>query len=327
MRHFLLLFPVFFSLAASAQESAFDYQLGGRLHLDYNHSKLNGDTDESEWQARRLWLEGSITWNEDWLFKLQQKLGEVGGGDQEDAYIRYLGWGDKAQLTLGKHYEPFGLEAQTSGNNILMLQASAISRTFTAGRQPGISLQGSYNTGFNYGVGLFQDETQDREIALSGRVGQSWSQSAEDLFFVGLGYSQRANETHMLALQSVMVVDSLHLQAEYFDGQKLGAERSGYYLQTGWILTGESRTYRNGILSALSPENDKGAIELVARYENGDGNWTDVELGNSDASGISLGLNWYLNPKLRLAANHSIAERKNSDDDGSETRLRMQILF
>jgi phosphate-selective porin OprO/OprP len=81
---------------------------------------------------------------------------------------------------------------------------------------------------------------------------------------------------------------------------------SGWYVQAGGFLTGESRIYKKGTWDKVKPNNKKlGAWEVFARAEG----------LNFDNSGISdatrnkgniynLGVNWYPNDILRISANY-----------------------
>ena len=102
---------------------------------------------------------------------------------------------------------------------------------------------------------------------------------------------------------------------------------SGYYLQAGYFLTGESRPYSGGKFKRPKPEGKGGAWEIVARYEDGDGNHSDIELGADDATAYTLGVNWYAHKNVKFGVNYTDGESNTSDDDGSEFRVRFQLTF
>lgn len=114
---------------------------------------------------------------------------------------------------------------------------------------------------------------------------------------------------------------NLYVQAEYFD---ISVERrssalpdpdfSGWYIQTGWVLTGEARRY-NAAGGFDGPRAAKpfdlkagtwGAWELAARYSVLDLNYRENDppaLGSvrgGEQSIFSLGLNWYVNNGVTL---------------------------
>lgn len=85
-----------------------------------------------------------------------------------------------------------------------------------------------------------------------------------------------------------------------------------FYVQMGWALTGESRTYKgsDGEFKRLKPRNDFslakgtwGAWELAARYDQVDLNDGDILGGEQKRA--TLALNWYLNENVRLMADYS----------------------
>jgi phosphate-selective porin OprO/OprP len=98
----------------------------------------------------------------------------------------------------------------------------------------------------------------------------------------------------------------------------------GWYVQGGWVLTGENRPYNPGEARIDAPKMNYnfnpsagtwGAFELVARYSDLDLNYHTCGLGhpvpaspancfdavNGGHQKIStIGLNWYLNPDIRV---------------------------
>jgi len=86
---------------------------------------------------------------------------------------------------------------------------------------------------------------------------------------------------------------------------------SGYYAQASYFLTGESRNYNPAIarFDRVTPRNNVGhgggwgAFELTARISNL--NFDDgAQFQKGEETDYTLGLNWYLNPNIRLMANY-----------------------
>lgn len=109
---------------------------------------------------------------------------------------------------------------------------------------------------------------------------------------------------------------SLYLQAEYFDiavERRAGAlpdpDFSGWYVQAGWVLTGEARRYNpSGGFDGPRPakpfslrDGQWGAWELGLRYSVLDLNYRENDLPalgsirGGEQEILSVGLNWYLN--------------------------------
>jgi phosphate-selective porin OprO/OprP len=83
----------------------------------------------------------------------------------------------------------------------------------------------------------------------------------------------------------------------------------GFYVYATWLLTGETRPFRNGNFDRVRPrralgKGGAGAFELALRYDRLDLSDTPVlaNAGNR-AESLTFGLNWYLNPYARLLFN------------------------
>lgn len=118
-----------------------------------------------------------------------------------------------------------------------------------------------------------------------------------------------------------------------------------WYIQAGWTLTGESRSYKGSDgefkrLKAAKPFSLKegggwGAVELAARYDTIDLNSDDEHGGRESA--VTVALNWYLNDNVRLMADYrrvidldrSAITEFNGDqvDDLDMFTLRTQLAF
>lgn len=155
-------------------------------------------------------------------------------------------------------------------------------------------------------------------------------------------------------LEAAAVWGPLSLQGEYLVANM---DRStgnnvrfdGYYVFGSWFITGESRPYETdeGIFGRVKPKSNfslkrggLGAFELATRYSQLDLNdpSAGVTGGENDKSAgvtggeednITLGLNWYFNPQVRLMANYiSIDTDENAgDNDPKVYQMRMQIDF
>jgi len=105
----------------------------------------------------------------------------------------------------------------------------------------------------------------------------------------------------------------------------------------GFVITGEQRPYKGGVFKRIKPTGPNGALEVVARYEDGQGDFCDIELGaiadsskcaaNTDAISWGLGVNWYVNNAVRLGMNYTDGEEEGTDLAGNEFRARFQLVF
>ncbi|HBN89939.1 MAG TPA: porin, partial [Rheinheimera sp.] len=76
---------------------------------------------------------------------------------------------------------------------------------------------------------------------------------------------------------------------------------SGYHFQLSYVLTGESRSYKNGLFSGVKPSKESGAIEVAARYSVTDLN--DGTVFGGEQKNLTLGVNYYLLNNLRFMGN------------------------
>ena len=304
----------------------YEFKFGGRIMYDYNKSEKNGVTDEDGFDLRRgrLYVSGKIAKN--WSFKSQFN---VDGGGAEDLYLRYSGFGNGALLTVGKQKVPFGLEALTSSNDISVLERSAITEQYAIGRAEGVQLHGTLTANSTYAVAAFaqdQENSNDDEVGFAARYTIAPVQSDNNLLHLGLAYRD-VGDSDAFGMEAAAVSGPFHIQAEYNDGNFGGRSLSGYYFQAGYILTGETRPYKGGVFKRVSPKSNGGAWEAVVRYEDGDGNHSDIELGRTDATAYTVGLNWYAHNNVKLGVNYTDGKDNNDDDDGSEFRVRFQLTF
>ncbi len=124
-----------------------------------------------------------------------------------------------------------------------------------------------------------------------------------------------SSETDMLNLESVWQFESLLLQAEYCIAQDqdtlFGATTvHGYYAEALYFLTGEHREYekKTGAFGRVVPHKNfgdcgsLGAWQVGARYSRA--NLVDTGLDGGQLEDVTLGLNWFLNPNLKIQNNY-----------------------
>jgi phosphate-selective porin OprO/OprP len=306
-------------------DGAYSAKIGGRLQWDYNYAELNGDADEDDLSIRRarLYLSGNVN---DWSYKMQFNVGNNNGGTPEDVYIRYNGWGKQAIVTVGKQKEPFGLEALESSKDTSYLERSAITEAYAPGRSEGVLVNGKYDN-VTYALGVFEDDSAGNGAAVTGRVTYSPINANEQVLHLGLAHSNRNDDVSSTGVELAYANGNYHIQSEFVSSDQNSQSRDGLYLQAGWIITGETRPYKNGVFKRVKPGSASGAWEVVGRYEEGDGNYADVELGSTDATSYGLGVNYYLNDFIRIGGSFTDAKDNLSNDKGSEFRLRLQLAL
>ncbi|MAM59962.1 MAG: ATPase [Maritimibacter sp.] len=319
-----------------ADDSA-GFKLGGRIQWDYDATQTDdGAVDTQDFDVRRARLYTAGYYG-DWSYKTQFNVAEsdgADGGTVEDLYIRYNGFGSRATVTVGKQKEPFGLEELTSSKDISALERSAMTERYAPGRNAGLQLSGK-GRNWTYGVGYFEadgDGPDDiNNAAITGRATFAPINGNDRVLHVGAGFSSRdadtsQDETDLYNVELAGVVGPFHAQTEYFDSDEGSVSSDGYYIQLGWIITGESRPYKGGKFKRVKPASNAGAWEVIARYEDGDGKYSDVGLSSTDGEQTTFGVNYYANNNVRLGISYMDGEDVNNNG-GDELRGRVQYAF
>ncbi|MBA3315432.1 MAG: porin [Planctomycetota bacterium] len=155
-------------------------------------------------------------------------------------------------------------------------------------------------------------------------------------FFVDTG-NIPASSFQLVGLEAALVNGPLSLVSEYFltpvnaiDGDDLLFH--GWYAEAGYFLTGEHRPYRRkyGIFDRVMPHREFIRDSKDKRVECGPGAWqlaariSGLDLDDGPVRGgkivdTTLGLNWYLNPYLRVTANWVHAFVDDAPGDGGES--------
>lgn len=312
-------------LSIETLDGDYSFEIGGRLMYDYDNTETNGVTTRDDFGIRRarMYFKGDI---KDWGYKLQFNVGNGNGGEEEDLYIRYNGFGKKAKITAGHQKEHFGFEQMTSSNDLNILERNALTEAYTPARNYGVQLEGSSENLF-YALGVFQDDDADDQTAVTGRIVYNPIKTTDSVVHLGAAYSDRSSNGEMLGLEFVATKGPFMLQSEYFDTELDGVEGEGYYVHLGWILTGETRPYKNDRFKRVKPAGDKGAWEIAVRYVDGDGKYSDEGLGTTDGTSYGIGLNYYLNKHVRLGISYNDSEDNLTGNTGNELRTRLQLNF
>lgn len=131
------------------------------------------------------------------------------------------------------------------------------------------------------------------------------------------GIQTGAKNATFLGAEAAAVRGPFSVQGEYghLSVDRFGTARTvnfdGFYVFGSWFLTGESRTFKGGVVDRLKPFNDFnpseghwGAVELLARYDQLD--LTDRALSplTRKATSWTGGLSWYLNPNTKVLFNY-----------------------
>jgi len=142
---------------------------------------------------------------------------------------------------------------------------------------------------------------------------------------VNTGIIDNVTDYTKLGLEAATTVGAFAAQAEYIRASVSrnvanDLDFDGWYAQTSYFLTGESRRYKNGSFVGVVPnstvgEGGVGAWELGLRYSTID--LMDQDVNGGEADSVTLGVNWYPTSTLRFSANYIdvLAVKGGSYDD------------
>lgn len=146
-----------------------------------------------------------------------------------------------------------------------------------------------------------------------------------------------AEYADIIGVELACVHGSFSLQGEYAQAFVESRTRSdptfwAASIQAGYFLTGEHRPYQRstGTFDRVRPLRNFGkgggwgAWELAARYSHLDLNNAHIDGG--ELRDFSLGLNWYLNPNMRIMCNYVRADLVD-DGDANIFQARFQVSF
>ena len=160
--------------------------------------------------------------------------------------------------------------------------------------------------------------------------------------FVDTGVIDNVNNVQLFSLEWAAVMGSFSLQSEGLVTLfEVGNDKENvwaFYVFASYLLTGEYRPYlkKAATFGGVSPfnsflddENGTGAIELAVRYSRIDLNDDSVRGRRMDD--VTLGVNWYINPFLKVQVNYIYSLLSNLDDaeltDAHILAMRLQVAF
>lgn len=188
----------------------------------------------------------------------------------------------------------------------------------------------------HFGLGLNYRDT--------GGAGQaSFSQQPEThIGGVNIANTNTLNDVtdfYKVGAEAATVMGPFSVQAEYITTSVSRNSASdltfdGWYAQTSYFLTGESRNYAKGTFGNITPkasvgDGGIGAWELALRYSTLDLN--DKDINGGDVDSYTLGVNWYATNTLRFSANYvdvlNVKGGLYSNQEPSIFQLRSQWAF
>ncbi len=359
-----------------AKKSENRIKVGGRIQVDaatYREDKSRHN-DGTEIRRARLYAQGDL--GDAWGYKLQYDFTSSGIDGIQDAYLDYNGFENVKirtghfkepfslqNMTSSKYvlFTERGLpHIFTEGRN-LGVQVSSNGENWTAAA-------GLFGEGRD-GAGADNDEG----FGGSGRVTYSPLFEKTHALHLGVSASYRATgstdtlrlrerpESHLTDTRTVdtgtLDADSyarfvgeaayirgpFHLQSEYYHAtvdREISTNEdlnfSGFYVEGGWFLTGESMNYKasKGSYSHVTPKESVGkggigAWQVALRYSSLD--LTDEDITGGEEDNFTVGLNWYATPNIRFTANYvNVLDVDGGTRDGDEPesfQIRTQLEF
>jgi phosphate-selective porin OprO/OprP len=360
-------------------EGEFKLQVGGRImadaaFYDEDNVNLNGESG-TEFRRARLFVAGTMF--HDWDWKAQY---DFAGNEAEikDAYIRYTGF-DWGKITVGQFKQPFGLEELTSSKYITFMERAMPVDAFATSRRIGLGASHASDH-WTFAASLYgreegDDTDGDQGYGAGARLTWApWNEKGRVLHLGAAGAWEDPNdnnvrfrtrfETHKTSTRLVdtgnipdpdsftrygaeaaTVLGPFSLQGEYIgvaasSNDESDPDFNGWYVYGSWFLTGESRAYKKGAFSRVTPKSTVGkgggigAWELAVRYSTIDLDDADTLGGEED--NITIGVNWYATKYVRFMANYVMADASpvsvdvdpnREDDDPNVFQVRAQIDF
>jgi phosphate-selective porin OprO/OprP len=170
----------------------------------------------------------------------------------------------------------------------------------------------------NYRVPDAKDQVNDKDLRFSYETSHM-----SNLNLIDTRVVEDIDNIKMVGLEANALYGPFTIGGEYTKmwlDRKDGSgdlEFDGWYGETSWTLTGESRKYKHGKFYKVEPKKPFslanggwGAWELAARYAEAD--LTDYTNGGQ-MSNITVALNWYVNSNIRFMADYNrVLEIQNS---------------
>jgi phosphate-selective porin OprO/OprP len=360
----------------TSADKEFSFRVGGRIQVDaatYSEDQLQHN-DGTEFRRARLFVQGRL-WDT-WGYKLQYDFTGSGRDGLQDAYLDYNGIDkfkirtghfkepfSLQNMTSSKYitfmeralphvFTPsrnLGVSLMSGGRNW-----TAAAGMFGEGRD---SAGGEADEGYGFSGRL----TYGPNLADGSQLHLGGSASYRDTGSDDLVRLRERPESHLtdvrlvdtgnidtdsysrFVMESAWIKGPFSIAGEYYyllldraiaDNPSL--DLSGYYLEGGWFLTGESMNYSasKGAFGKITPKRNVGkggfgAWQIAARFSNV--NLTDKDIDGGEERNLTLGVNWFTTPNIRFSANYvnvlKVDGGPASGDEPDIFQLRSQVEF
>lgn len=272
---------------------------------------------------------------------------------------------DNFGLRVGQYKQPNSLEELGSTKHNDFVSKALITNTFGIGRRLGVQLE---TTGANWilnGSVFGAELTHNRAHGSGYGARFAYAPIADDdnVLHFGVSYADYDTDADTLRfrarpadLSSVRLVDSgslvntdrvgtmgfetawlrgpFKLQAEYMSSQvkRYGGAPNykvdGWYVSGLWNITGESWSYKGGVIKTPAPSaSPPGMWQLALRYDTLNLNSGTV-LGGTERD-LTVGLNYYWRTNWKFLVDYTkvSTERRSNSDDPSVVQARIQLYW
>ncbi|WP_374607675.1 OprO/OprP family phosphate-selective porin [Thermomonas sp.] len=120
-------------------------------------------------------------------------------------------------------------------------------------------------------------------------------------------------------------VQSEYARASFGQANGSSQDVDAFYVQGSFMLNGGLKAYKGatGVFGSPVVPADKGLWELVARYDV----MENKDLLDTKTTSALLGVNYYINPNLRMMLNWTQGKNDKTGDEPSQVALRTQFAF
>lgn len=349
-----------------------EMNLRGRIHMDagfYDEDKVpmgNGVTN----RRARMGISGKIM--DDWSYQIEYDFAE-NGSSANDVKLMYSVGGGRASIGQFKvpmglneltSSNSISFIERASSSNIIadsrrigigydrfdgnfgfqsMIYSRAIGNSSGSGNDDPIGIGGRLvfnpinNDGQRVHLGI-SAAFEDRGDVASASFSDRPEARPDGARLINTGTIGDVKSTFKTGVELAFQSGPFSAEAEYLRAdvkRDIGNEPTfnGYHVQASYVLTGESRGYRNGVFRSVSPQGARGAWEVAARYSVADLN--DGGFMGGEQENFTLGLNYYANNNIRFMINYIAVDVKDSgavasgvlvgDDSPNILLLRAQV--
>jgi phosphate-selective porin OprO and OprP len=313
------------------------------MHLDSSYAFGEDEAEWSNGlRTRRVRLGLGGTLDENWDFRIEYDFAEEGVGARDVRLRRNLGPG---KLAIGQFKAPMSLNELTSSNDLTfieratpvaivadafrlgfgyeywedlfgiqaMLYGRAIGEATVGDMQHTVGLRGVFapyigHARLHLGLsGAFEHRGDNTAVRYSDRPEARGADGGTRLIDTGVFDAELKGE---LGADLAFISGPLSAEAEYLGvyASREGADDvffGGFYVQASYVLTGETRGYKNGIFGSPSPAHPHGAWEAAVRFSHM--NLDGADLLGGTQNNLTVGLNWYATDRVRFMLNNVLS--------------------